>query len=104
ESHPIRPSDLPIEGNRSEFSAGGKTYRLTDMYPVGVGNDLDLVVRYESPNVSDTNLAYQENVAVIKAVVAKYPEFRDAFAGIIARATEPSGKDYGTLLGTKELH
>ena len=27
----------------------------------------------------------------MKAVVAKYPEFRDAFAGIVARAVEPSG-------------
>ena len=42
-------------------------------------------------------------MAVIKALVAKYPEFRDAFAGVVARAIEPSGKDYGTLAEMKDI-
>ena len=46
---------------------------------------------------------YQDNVALIKALLAKYPEFREAFTGVIARATEPSGKDYGTLLAMKDV-
>ena len=38
-----------------------------------------------------------------KALVAKYPEYRDAFAGIVARAVEPSGRDYGSLMPMKEI-
>ena len=38
-----------------------------------------------------------------KALLAKFPELRDGFNAIIARATEPSGKDYGTLLAVKDV-
>jgi hypothetical protein len=46
---------------------------------------------------------YQTNVLVIKTLVAKYPEFRDAFDGVVARAVDPSGKDYGTLIMMKDV-
>jgi hypothetical protein len=70
---------------------------------VGVGDDLDLVVKYQSPSVANTAQTYQDNVAAIHALVAKYPEYRDAFTAIIARAVEPSGKDYGTMLAMKDI-
>jgi predicted solute-binding protein len=73
------------------------------MFPQIVGNDLDLIVKYQSADISNTNLAYQSNVNVIKAVAAKYPEVRDAFAAIVARAVDPTGRDYGTLLAMKDI-
>ena len=42
-------------------------------------------------------------MAVMKALVLKFPELRDAFDGIVARAVEPSGKDYGALMHMKDL-
>jgi hypothetical protein len=39
----------------------------------------------------------------MKALLVKYPEFRDAFDGIVARAVEPSGRDYGSLLPMKDI-
>jgi hypothetical protein len=42
-------------------------------------------------------------MAVIKALVTKYPELRDAFAGVISRAVDPQGHDYGTLLPMKDI-
>ena len=36
-------------------------------------------------------------------LVLKFPELRDAFDGIVARAVEPSGKDYGALMHMKDL-
>jgi hypothetical protein len=33
----------------------------------------------------------------------KYPEFRNGFTAVIARAVEPSGKDYGTMLAMKDI-
>jgi hypothetical protein len=39
----------------------------------------------------------------MKALVARYPEFRDAFSSIVARATAPTGQDYGTLLAMKDV-
>jgi hypothetical protein len=104
ESDTVKPPDLPVSGNTVELAAGGKTERLTALLPLGVGQDLDLVVKFQSADVSNTSQAFQENMAVIKALVAKYPEFRDAFDGVVARAVEPStGRDYGSLLPMKEI-
>jgi hypothetical protein len=103
ESQATLPADLPAHGNTVEMSVGGKIYRLTDIFPLAVGDDLDVVVKYQAADVSDTVRAFQENTAVIKALVAKFPELREAFAGVVARAIEPSGHDYGTLLAMKEI-
>jgi hypothetical protein len=99
EMQAVKPSDLPP----FDLVAAGKTYRVMDMFPVVVGNDLDLVVKYQSASVADTGQTFQENMAVMKALVSKYPEFRDAFAGIVARATETSGRDYGSLMAMKDI-
>lgn len=104
EAETVKPSDLPSGGGPAiELPAAGQTYKVTTVFPLVVGNDLDLVAKFQYPDVSNTGQAFQANVAVIKALVNKFPEFRDAFAGVVARAVEPSGRDYGTLLPMKEI-
>ena len=103
EAQTVQPNDLPLNGATIDLSAGNKTYKLTAIYPAAVGNDFDLVVKYQAADVSDTYQTFQANVAVIKATVARFPEFRDAFDGIAARAVEPSGRDYGSMLPVKEI-
>jgi len=103
EMQPLRPADLPVEGNTVDLSAGGKVYKLTQVFPLAVGNDLDVVVKYQAADVSNTAETFKENTAVMKALLAKFPEFREAFAGVVARAVEPSGRDYGSLLPMKEI-
>jgi hypothetical protein len=103
ESQNAQPSDMPADGKTVDLAAGNATYKLTVLFPQAVGDDLDLIVKYQAADVSNTNQAYQSNVAVMKALVAKYPEYRDAFAGVVARAVDPNGHDYGTLLAMKEI-
>ncbi len=103
ESEPLKPSDLPAAGKASSLSQGATTYKLTAVFPEAVGNDLDLIVRYDSANVSNTNVAYQDNVNVMKALVARFPEVRDAFSAVVARAVDTTGRDYGTLLAMKDI-
>jgi hypothetical protein len=103
ESQPLQPPDTPSAEVPVEISGGGKVYRVTSIFPVGIDGDVDLVVKYQSPSVSNTNQTYQDNLAAIRALVAKYPEYRDGFTAIIARAVEPSGKDYGTMLAVKDI-
>jgi hypothetical protein len=86
-----------------DFPAGGKTYRLTSVFAMAVGQDLDLVVKYQAADVSNTAQTFQDNMAIMKALVAKYPELRDAFVGVVARGVEPSGRDYGSLLPMKDI-
>jgi len=103
EAQSVQPNDLPINGATIDVTAGNKTYKLTAIYPAAVGSDFDLVVKYEAANVADTYQTYEANIAVIKALVAKFPEFRDAFDGVAARAVESSGRDYGSMLPMKEI-
>lgn len=103
ESQGAQPADVPADGKTTDLAAGSTTYKLTALFPQAVGDDLDLIVKYQLADISNTNQIYQSNVAVMKALVAKYPELRDAFVGVVARAVDPNGHDYGTLLAMKDI-
>jgi hypothetical protein len=103
EAQSVQPADLPTGGNTVDLAASGKTYKLTAIFPLSVGGELDLVVKYQAPDVSNTAQTFQTNNTLIKALVAKFPEFREAFAGVVARAVDPSGQDYGSMLPMKEI-
>jgi hypothetical protein len=99
----LQPADFPSDGKTADLSAGTTTYKLTAMFPATVGDSLDVVVRYQTTDVSNTGVAYQNNFAVAKALVAKFPELRDAFTALEVRAVEPSGRDYGSLMQMKDI-
>jgi hypothetical protein len=103
ESQKTLPSDLPGDGKTADLLSGTATYKLLDVFPQVVNNELDLIVRYQVADVSNTNQAYQSNMAVMKGLVTKYPELRDAFASVVARAVDPSERDYGTMLPMKDI-
>ena len=103
ESQGLQPSDVPADGKTVDLVAGTATYKLTALFPEAVGDDLDLIVKYQANDISNSNQTYQNNVAVVKALVAKYPEFRGAFAAVVARAVDPNGRDYGTLVAMKDI-
>jgi hypothetical protein len=103
EAQTAQPSDMPVNGSTLDITVGGKLCHLTDISPLGVGADLDVAVKYQADDVSNTALAFQQNSAVIKALVVKFPEFREAFAAVEARAVDPSGHDYGSILPMKEI-
>jgi hypothetical protein len=103
ESQKAQPADLPGDGKTVDLASGSTTYKLMDLFPQVVNNELDLIVRYQVPDVSNTNQAYQSNMAVMKGLVTKYPELRDAFTSVVARAVDPSGRDYGTMLPMKDI-
>jgi hypothetical protein len=99
----VKPPDLPVSGNAVSLPGTGKTYTLTTIFPLPVGDDLDLVVKYQAADISDTAKTFQENTAVMKALLTKFPQLRDAFDGIVARAVPPSGSDYGSMLPMKDI-
>jgi len=103
ESQELKPTDLPAENGTVDLAVGGKTLKLTAVFPLPVGQDLDLVAKYQSASVSDTAKTFQDNAAVMKALLVKYPEFRDAFDGVVVRAVESSGKDFGSMLPMKDI-
>jgi hypothetical protein len=104
ETQTVKPKDFPADGGTTDLTAPtGKTYKVISVFPLAVGQDLDLVVKYQAADVSNTGQTFQENMAVMRALILKFPELKDAFAGIIARAVEPSGRDYGSLMPMKDI-
>lgn len=98
-----RPFDVPA-GDAVPFMADGRTYKLTQVFAVSdEQGGLSLVVKYEAADVGNTVQSFQDNMALIRAMVAKYPELRTAFSGIVARATTRDGRDYGTLQVMKDI-
>ena len=95
----VKPADFPPP----DIAAAGKTFKVNNLYLLPVNNEIDLIVKYASADVSNSGQTFQDNQAVIKAVVAKYPEFRDAFDSVVVRAVEPSGRDFGSLLPMKDI-
>ncbi len=100
-----RPFDVPGPQSAPLAAANGRTYNLTQEFalPDDKGQ-LSLVVKYEAADVSNTAQTFQDNTAVMKALVAKFPELRSAFSGLVARATTATGQDYGTLLAMKDIN
>jgi hypothetical protein len=103
DSQKLQPADFPDGSKTADLSGAGASYKLTALFPDVVGNDLDLIVKYQATDISNTTQTYQSNVAVMKALLAKYPELRDAFTAVVARAEGPRGGDYGTLLAMKDI-
>jgi len=104
EAQTTQPDDLPANGNTMELSDGKVSHwTWTEIFPLAVGDDLDVVVKYRADDVSNTGHAFLENTAAIRALLTTFPELRDAFAGVEVRAVEPSGRDYGTLISMKEI-
>ena len=102
ESQKAASTDAP-DGIPIDLSSAGKGYKPKSIFAYGIAGEVNLVVKYELPDVSDGAKTYAENLAVAHALVSKWPELREGFGAIIARATEPSGKDFGTLVDIKSL-
>jgi hypothetical protein len=103
EMQAVKPADLPGQQQPLALASAGKSYNVTQLFAVPVSDGLGLVVKYQVPDISNTSQAFADNMAVIKALVTRYPEFRDAFTSVVARAVAPTGQDYGTLLAMKDV-
>ena len=47
-----RPSDLPTDAAPLSLSAGAKTFKVTELAPVPVENNLDLRIRFQDPDAA----------------------------------------------------
>lgn len=103
EMQAARPAGLPTADAPLQLAGGGKTFKVIEISAVPVNGELYFRAQYDSPSAGNPQLASQDNTALIKALVAKYPEIKEAFFGVIARATDSAGHQFVTLTGMKEL-
>jgi hypothetical protein len=97
-----QPADMPTPEKPFDFSADGKNYKITTLAPFADKDDLDLVLKYQTADVSNTMQVDKDNKALVSAFLARYPEYKSAFSAIVARAVAPNGQDFGTLISLKD--
>jgi hypothetical protein len=103
EMQAARPADLPSDGAPMSLSAGGGVFKVTEIAPVPIDSNLYLRIVCSTAEAANPRQANQDNLAVIKALLAKYPEVREAFYGVVARAVDSSGHEYVTVLPMKDV-
>lgn len=102
EQQQVQPAELPYERPLT-LPAAGRTFKITNVFAVPGDEGLLLVLKYEAENIADSTKTDAANLALSRAFLTRYPEYKQAFAGIVARAVEPSGKDFGSLLKMKDV-
>lgn len=107
EQQKLASSVLGLKAPVEIAAEGGRSFKVTQIFAVPDPGDaaagLDLVADYQAADISDTQKAYLDNLALIHTLAAKYPELKEGFVGLAARAADWSGKTYGTLVPVKEL-
>src|SRR5271166_2317435 len=103
EMQAARPGDLPSAAAPMSLSANDRVFKVTEITAVPIDNNLDLSIIHVTPDAATPRLANQDNMAVIKALVTKYPEVREAFFAVVARAVDNSGHEYGSVLPMKDV-
>lgn len=99
------PKDLPQNPQQPvPLTLNGQTYNIVQAFALpDEKQGLDLVYKYSSPDISDQVKTFQQNMAFIKALAQQYPEYKQAFTAIVARAVAPNGQDFGTQLPVNDI-
>jgi len=99
------PAQLPEQTPITVAGENGKTYQITSLFvvPDEKSKQLDLVMKYNAADISDSGKTFVENKEAMKALLAKLPELRQPFANLVARAVAPNGQDFGSMLPMKDL-
>jgi hypothetical protein len=95
------PKDVPAGGKPVAFSAGGKTYNITEMTIFRNDKNFDLSMKYSVPSTADFNATQADARALANAMIAKYPELKDGFNNVWVHAVDASGGDVVGLVKLK---
>ncbi|HUQ50241.1 MAG TPA: hypothetical protein VM056_05960 [Terriglobales bacterium] len=100
-----QPQEFPGQRPLPLAAANGKTYQVTELFVVPNEKDrkLDLVMKYQTNDISNTGQTFIENKEAMKALLARYPELKEPFTNLVARAVAPSGQDFGSMLPIKDV-
>ncbi len=101
ESNGVLPKDVPVEGKPIAFSAGGKTYTITDMSTFKTDKNFDLSIKYSVASTGDFNATQADARALANAMVAQYPELKDGFSNIWVHAVDANGAEVVGLVKLK---
>ena len=98
----IAPSGLP--GTQPMvLSTNGQTFSITELHTDSSLGGLDLVINYTATDTSDPVATRSRNVELLKAMLARHPELRDAFHGLWAYANAPDQRPFANELPMDQI-
>jgi hypothetical protein len=98
ESSGIQPKDVPLAGNAVDYTANGKTYKITEMSVLPNDKTLDLSIKYSVNSTADFNATQADARNLANAYVTQYPEIKDSFNNVWAHAVDANGGDVAGLV------
>ena len=102
ETQAVRPPALP-GANPLVLKAGNDSFKITSMRTDTFSGGLDLVVNYETKDVSNPVATHAEIVELMKAMLAQYPELRQAFHGLWVYAHADNQSPYAIELPMNQI-
>jgi len=74
------------------------TFKVLNVGPTGIGGKIYLVVDHEIAPWAEDKEADRENRNLMAEFAKAYPEYKEAFAGLVVRAHERGGpRGFGTV-------
>lgn len=102
EAQTVRPPELP-GANPLILKAGSQSFNITSMRTDTFAGGLDLVINYETKDVSDPVATHTQIVELMKAVLAQHPELRQAFHGLWVYAHADKQSPYAIELPMNQI-
>jgi hypothetical protein len=102
EMNSVRPDGLP-DAEPMKIVGSGQTFDITGIHTDGSLGGLDLVVNYKASDVSDPVATRSRNLEVMKALLSRYPELRDAFHGLWVYANAESQRPFAIELPMNQI-
>lgn len=98
----VRPDDLPgVEPMK--IVANDQTFDITNIRTDGSLGGLDLVVTYKTSDVSDPVATRSRNVEIMKALLSRHPELREAFHGLWVYANAENQRPFAIELPMNQI-
>ena len=85
------------------INVDGSPVAITNLRTDSALGGFDLVVRYETADVSNPAAARTKSVALMKALLALHPDWKDAFHGMWVFANAPNQQPFSLELSMPEI-
>lgn len=104
EQSAVRASGLPSAAAPLVLNHGGQTYTITGLRTDSSLGGLDLVVQFSVPDVSDPVATRTRILGLMSAMLAQYPQLRDAFHGLWVFADAPGQRPFAIEQPMDAIH
>src|ERR1700751_918589 len=98
----VRPDGLP-DPEPMKIEANGQIFDITNIHTDGSLGGLDLVVNYKASDVSDPVATRSHNLEIMKALLSRHPEMREAFHGLWVYANAENQRPFAIELPMNQI-